>query len=244
MNKIKYITIAIFSCAILFFAVKFYYGKKIKELTNIILSAENTIKIKDGIVIKKTVELQNLKNNLDSSNEQISKLIFAANKLKADLIYANQLNVIIKDLEGKLKAVQSTDQKHPGRKIVEFSGNLKNFNVDGWTKTDPPESFIKINQIKPIKLSVGILKNKSNIYSTVVTSEDDVEIDVNTATIDLKMNEHWYNKIYISANVGFYDNANSIGLSYKFNDRIIIGAMCTVSNMKNCSMSTMYKVIR
>ncbi len=208
----------------------------IADLTTKLAENEKTVEIKDGLYATKVVELKGLTKLLEGSSSEITALKKQLSDSNAQLLTTQQLVVTWKKAyQGALASTQTTIPPDNGanpteRKRVDFSGDLGPIHASGHTLTDPPETDLTIQQIRPLKLTVAVAKNKDGTWSSYVTSsEPDVGVDVTLAGVDQKIiDPTWKQRIWLDFDGSFLGGFSSrAGLSYHF-DRWSIGPSCSV----------------
>lgn len=211
---------------------------EVSELVQNLSAQGKTVEVYQGLYSSKVIELKSVLALLDTSQKEVATLKKHLEDSGAKLLTTQQLVVKLKKAyEGALAAnqvEQPVDPENPAviRKKVEFAGELGPMGVRGFTITDPPEAFLKIEQIRPLVLSVSVAQNKDKTWSSFVTSSDnDVQVDIVLAGVNpLLLSPKWYQRIWgeVGASV-LGDPAGSVGLRYT-GDRYSIGVSCYATN--------------
>ena len=225
--------------------------ERVTELSIKLATAEETIEISSGLyatVLKENESLNTtiiaLLSSNDFKDEQIKALSKQLEESDGKLLIANVLVLKWKKAyEGAVNATQTdepTDQPDtPVRKRVDFEKDFGYIGVTGHTITDPPEGFVSIKQLRPLKLAIAISKNKDGTFSTyVVSSEDGIEVDIDASGIDLgvvKEKISWRDKTRIDFEVQPFGELNfGAGISYDLK-KSSIGLSCSIDKDENWS---------
>lgn len=258
----KYIPKVIWTLVILAFLglvmqVGYNWGKRksadrAAQLAAELSKATETIELTTGLYSKSVVTIQDLTVLLDTSRSEVKALKAHLEEAKAKLLITEQISLRWKEAyEEALKANQTEEPpEEPGgtpRKKVAFEGNLGPVHASGHTLTDPPEAFLKLEQVVPLILTMNLVQNRDGTWTTFVTSSDenmDVKIDV-AGVNPLVLSEKWYQKIWVELGAGFLgDPSGSVGLRY-YGDHWSFGAECTAwQTGNNCGGSIGYRIFK
>ena len=116
--------------------------------------------------------------------------------------------------------------------------------VSGYTLTNPPEASVKIEQLKPLIITVSIAKNRDGTWSSYSTSSDDnINVSVRLAGVNTKiLSQTWKQKIWLNTGINLLgDKSSYVGMSYKF-DRFSFGVHCGTD--KNCGIDLGFRVFK
>lgn len=241
MSKISYIilTIAVIVSAFVGFKISEAYQKnKIADLSEKLATFGETIEIEKNLYAKKVAEIKDLNSIIDG----IAGLKKQLENSKAELLVHQKLAIKWKKAyEAILKATQvDVDPTSPGvvRKRIDFAGKLGPINATGYTLTDPPEAFLKLEQVTPLVVTVSVAQNKDGSWSSLATSSDDnVSIDIELAGVNpLILSPKWYQRIWVGASASpIGDTSAGIQIGY-FGDKYSLGATCSASinGYKSC----------
>ncbi len=209
---------------------------QVADLTTKLAESEKTVQLKDGLYATKIVEESNIQNLLDGSRKEVEALKKQLSDSQAQLLTTQQVALKWKQAyEASLKSQQSDGGKGTGpdgqpteRKRVDFAGDLGPIHATGHTLTDPPESYLKLDQTRPLILTVSVAKNKDGQWQSYVTSsEPNIDAQVNLGGVDPGVTSPtWRERIWLD--VGFAaigGQGGQVGLSYHF-DRWSLGAFC------------------
>jgi hypothetical protein len=200
------------------------------KLLNELAARDKTIEIADGVYQKQTQVIADLKSLLDNSDQQVHSLTEQIEKRDQEIITLNQVAVRWKKAyEGALNAQQEpVDPTVPVppecrqlRTKVDFDKDFGYIKVTGHTVTNPAEGYVKVEQVRPLRLTMALTRGEDGKWNTFVSSsEDNVAVDVSISAIDLKkLKQKWYERFGIYGNVaggsGFY---SAIGLSVDIGD--------------------------
>lgn len=231
----KYIAIALF-VGIVVFMVKMYLDKealkdRVADLHNEIAQTSKTIEIQKGVFQKATSELSDLEEILDSiargskqDREKIEKLMKELDKRNEDILNVTRFALMWrKPYEGEAEAnqlvVPPEKEGDPERKKVEFQKDFGYIGVNGFTLTDPAYSWVKVEQKRPLKVTLALSQDKRGRWNTyATTSEDNVAVDIEVASVNPKvLDKKWYEKISVDTSLGVGSGiVASAGLSYDF----------------------------
>jgi len=199
------------------------YESRITELQNAVAQRDVTIETQKGVFQKLTLQSKDLSSLLDSKDEQIQLLQKELKKGKEELLTANSLVVRWKKAYEAQVAGHQTEVPPvvPGgivRKKVEFEKDFGYIGVSGFTLTDPPEATLKVQQNRPLKLSVAVSQDKDGTWkSRATSSEENMAIDITLAAVNPWLLEpRWYENIGLSVDLGGGTGfLAGVGASYK-----------------------------
>jgi hypothetical protein len=216
---------------------------EIADLKTELAKTHDTVMVKEGLYVTEAVKTFKLQALLDTSRAEVASLARELDDMKAQLLTTTQISLGWKKAyEEALKAQQTeeppTDPGGVPRKRVEFEGNLGPIRATGHTLTDPPEAFLKLEQVTPLLLTVSVAQNKDRTWSTFVTSSDpNVDVKVNLSGVNpLVISPKWYQRIWMDLGAAALgDPAGYLGLSWR-GDRFSVGGMCYASggSMNGC----------
>ncbi len=214
---------------------------------------EKTVEIKDGLYATKIVELNGLQKLLDSKEPEIAALQKQLNDSKAQLLTTQQLVVTWKKAyEGAVNAHQTDGGKSPidstiERKRVDFDQSFGPIGVNGFTLTDPAEGFVSIKQLRPLKLTVAVAKNKDGTWQSYVTSsEPTMQVSVALSGVDTGVvSPEWQQRLWLNAGVDVLgDKRATLGLSYNF-DRMSVGVSCSAGSLTSgCGITAGFRLFK
>lgn len=232
LTKLHLVLTGSFAALLVFFAIyavskQRSYEKKIVELQNVAASKDQTIELKDGLYHKLTLQNDNLQKLLSSKDKTTKDLLEQIRKGKQDILAVNEINVGLKhQLEELKNATQTTVPGQPGkpdRTKVDFHDDFGVVRVDGWTITNPAQSWVRLSPGKPLRLTLAVSQDKDKAWHTYVTTDDDrFGVDIHLAAVNPYLfKPHWYEGIGITTGLGVGSNQSglgalvSVGLNYK-----------------------------
>lgn len=173
---------------------------ELARLRNEAASKDQTIEIQKGVYSKLSLETEDLRKLLKSKDEQVESLLGQVRKNREDLLAANQLVLKWKRAyEGAVdSANQSTpDTTHPERLRVDFAKDFGYIGVKGWTLVNPPEAWVSVKQLKPLKVTVAVSQDAHQQWHAYATSSDDnTEVEIALAAVNPHILEpKWYENI-------------------------------------------------
>lgn len=191
----------------IFFSIeKSANAAEMARLRNEIAARDSTIEIKEGLYSKLTVEASDMKKLFDSKDAEVKSLLAQVKQGHEELLVANQLVVKWKKAyEAKGPAREEpVPPAEPGgveRTKVNFESTFGAFRVSGYTLTSPGESFLKLEQLKPLVLTFGVSQDKTGAWRAYAASNDsNSAIDVKVSAVNPYMFEpKWYERIEFSA---------------------------------------------
>ena len=233
------------------------YGKSTEEKKTAQLAVElsrskETLELTRGLYTKEVVKYHDLSNLFTQKGAEIDALKEQLKKTDAKLLVAEQVSLTWKKAyEAAVKAIQTEEPPEeeggPTRKRVDFEGNLGPIKATGHTLTDPPQAFLKLEQVVPLVLTMTMAQNRDETWSTFVTSSDpNVDVKINIAGVNpLILKEKWYQRLWLEAGATFLgDPAGRLGLHYQF-DRFTVGADCTAWQTGNgCGATVGYRIFK
>lgn len=199
------------------------YEKELASLRNEVASKSQTIETQKQVYTKLAQESKKLQDLVDTQNSEVRRLQDQLNKQGEDLLTANQLVVKWKKAyEGKANSGQ-VDIPDPGnpsivRKKVEFNRDFGMIGVTGWTLTDPPEAWVKVEQLKPLEITLVVSQDADKKWHTYATSSDEnTAVDIKLASVNPHVLEpRWYEKIQLNTNLGVGGDGALVGLGVSY----------------------------
>lgn len=224
-----------------------------QELAQKLASSEKTVEVQKDLYAKTVIQVTNLVSALHDEDGQLSALKKQLNETGDRLATADQL--VIKWKKAYEGAVKATQTEQPGvdpdgtgpeppivRKRVDFSEDWRYIGVHGYTLTDPPEGYVVVEQLRPLKLAVGLARGKDGQWRAYVkSSEEGVAVDINLAAVDegvLLPKKTWRDRLWVDGVVGFLGTPSAgVDVSYRF-DKISLGVGCNVQDStESCGIS-------
>ncbi len=209
--------------------------KEIQDLSLQLTRSQETIEIEKGLYATTIIELKHAESLLDGSRGEVALLKKQLDKTGAELLTAQQLTIKWKKAYEAALAASQTEEPDPDpqpgdpvRKRIDFSGKLGPILATGHTLTDPPEAYLKLDQVDPLILTVAVAQNKDGSWASYVTSSDsEVDVKVNLAGVSPQiLSQKWYQRIWLDLGAAALgDPGASVGLSYR-GDRYSVGATC------------------
>jgi hypothetical protein len=228
-------------------------NNEISVLATQVAQNEKTIEIKNGLYATAIVQMDGLTKLLDTKQAEVAELKKQIDDSQTQLLTTQQLVIVWKKAyESALNVHQtpagpSPDDPKIVRKRVDFEKDFGPIAVNGFTLTDPPYGFISIKQMRPLKLTVAVARNKNGTWNSFVTSsEPTMSVDVVLAGVDTGvLAQTWKQKIWLDIGTDFIGEKRiSAGLSYHF-DRISLGAQCSVmSNGNGCGLTLGFRLFK
>lgn len=201
------------------FYVKAASDRKLTDLQNQIAERDKTIEVSKGVFERQAKDIEVLKSLSDAKDKQVSALKKQLDSAKQDLVTATTAVLKWKQAYEGLANATQTDQKD-GRVRVDFKKEWSFIEAEGYTLTNPAEAYIKVQQTKPLKLTIAIARDKQGKFYAYATSSDaNVDIDIQQAAIDTdKFKESWYQKIGVSLALAASGDVfgSHVGLTYRF----------------------------
>lgn len=188
------------------------------DLINQLIEKEKTIQINEDIYQRSTMQLQNL---LTETANYSKKLAAELDKEHQKVVTLTEVSAYWKHAyEGLVNATQDppdntdvppecVDSCTKIRTTVNFDKNFGYIKVSGHTITNPPEGYVKIEQVRPLKLTIALSQGSDGRWKTTVkSSEDNVGVDVGFSAIDTyHFKEKWYEKIDLVGSIGIGERA-------------------------------------
>lgn len=218
MNKIldfvkKYVLFGLMLAicgAIIWGAIKKHnYEKQILQLQNTIASNSKTVEDQKGLYEKLTIQTGDLKSLLNAKDTQIQELNNQVKQDKDQLVSVTTSVVTWKKAyEGLANAkettVPPTGTNTASRERVDFDAKFGYIEASGYTLTGPPEAYVKVQQNRPLKLTVALAQNKDKTWKTYATSsEENVSVDIAVAGVNpLVLEPRWYEGLDVNAQLG------------------------------------------
>jgi hypothetical protein len=184
--------------------IKRHYDSEMARLRNEVAVRDETIEIQKGVYSKLALETDDLKSLLNSKDAEIKGLLAQVKKNKEDLLAANQLVVYWKKAyEAKGSGTQTETPGENGvvRKRVDFKKDFGAIGVTGWTITDPAEYSLKVEQLRPLQITLAVSQDASGAWHSYATSNDENSaVDIKLAAVNPYLLEpRWYERIQFNA---------------------------------------------
>lgn len=203
------------------------YEAELARLRNEIASRDQTIEVQKGQFSKLTLELKDVQDALNKSDQKVKDLLVRLDKANQDILAANQLIIKWKSAYEGLANANQTDVPGDGgvvRKRVDFSRSFGLIDVSGYTLTDPAEAFVRVEQVRALYLTLVLSQDESGAWHTDVTSSDDnTAVDISVAAVNPHFFEpRWYQRLGLSATLAGgmagtgFGMLFGVGVSYQF----------------------------
>jgi len=236
LDKIKKYAIVGLVALVMVAGVYFYIQKRsyqntIIDLHNEIALSSETVEVQKGLYKKATAQIDNLEDSLKAiealheSDETIIKALRKEIKNRDEKILA--VNRVAAKWKSAYEAEAAAHQEEippnpedptiPGRTKIIFDKDFGYIGVSGYTLSNPAYAWVKVQQNRPLYLTLAITQSKDKRWNTYVTSsEDNVEVDINVSVVNpYILDRKWYEDISIDLGVDFYDSViASVGASY------------------------------
>ena len=189
------------------------HDDEIRKLTNAISIQAETIEISKDVYEKQSVEIKTLNGLLKTSSEANKRMLEEIEKRELKIASLNQLVVYWKKAyEGAVEATEeeegevSPDCQVECSKVrtkVTFQKDFGFIRVDGHTLTHPPEGFVKVEQVRPLRLTLAVVQDSAKKWSAIVSSsEENVGVNIELSSVDPFINKQkWYQKIGVGTTV-------------------------------------------
>ncbi len=210
---------------------KYQYEKELAELRNELASKAETIEIHKGVYEKLAYETKDLQDLLDQKDVQLKSLAQELKKRNEELFSTNQLVLKWKKAYEALATATQTEEPPevpggPARARVDFTHDFGYIGVNGYTLTNPATAFVKVQQNRPLRLSLTISQDKDKRWHTYTTSsEENVGVDIAlTAVNPWILKPKWYEKVHVDMGLasGTVMDASaalvSLGLGYRIGE--------------------------
>lgn len=226
----------------------------IASIATELASSEETVEITKNLYAKKVHENEGLLESLEKmkreGDAEVAALVDQLKRAEQRILTLNSLVVKWKSAyEGLLETTQTEEPGEDGtiRKRVDFKKDFGYIGVTGHTLTDPPEGFIKVEQLRPLRLTLVVTKNRNGTWSSLVSSsEDNVGVDIDVTGIDLSViKPKWYQRIWGEVGLDpLGDQSVSAGLSYQL-DTWSLGAECRLGRESNgCGLRAGFRIFK
>lgn len=175
------------------------HQRELTRLRNEVANRDSTIEVQKGVFSRRSLEIGDLKTALDSKDTQIVGLLAEIKKGHEALLTANQL--ALKWREAYQAVGKGTQVEVIGegasRKRVDFAKGFGTIAVSGWTLTDPPEYSLKVEQTKPLILTLALSQDTTGAWHSYVTSDDSNTIaDIKVSAVSPYVLEpRWYQRL-------------------------------------------------
>src|ERR1035437_2103067 len=176
---------------------------------------DKTVEEQKGVYEKLAVQTADAMSLLDTKDQQIAGLQTQIKQAGEKLDNAVSVGLTWKQAyEGAANATQTTPAPtKPGEVVVngrirvDFSKDFGYLGVSGYTMTTPPEAWISVKNLRPLKLTVALSQSKDGAWHSYATSsEDNVSADIIVAAVNPSLrDEHWYERIGFVGDLGLGD---------------------------------------
>jgi hypothetical protein len=218
-----------FLMALIISALLLYHGFKVRQYQNTVVKLQNEAALKDktieeakGLYEHLTIQSSNVQGQLNSKDVQISELENQIAHGHEQLDSATSIALAWKQAYAGLAQAKQTQVKPPAgsppstvdRLRVDFSKTWDFIGASGYTLTSPPEAYLKIEQLRPLKLTLAVSRGKDGAWHSYVTSsESNVNADISVSVIDPNIRkEKWYSRLGIQGGLGVGTTSTGLGL--------------------------------
>jgi cell division protein FtsL len=199
------------------------------DLQNQLAAKDKTLEEQKGLYTKLTLQESNVQSVLDSQDKQIQELKEQLKSSGQQLLDATQTSLTWRHAyEGIAKSTQSTVVSPPtgpgstgtgtsvSRARVDFDETFDYIGVTGYTLTNPPEAYLKLTQLRPLKLTVASAQDKTGAWHTYVTSsETNVQADIVVSAVNPYLEEpKWYEKLALRGDLGVGSTSAGAGVLF------------------------------
>lgn len=178
------------------------------ELLNQIAFKDKTVEEGKGTYTKLELQLQNVQSVLDQKSVQVQDLEAQVKKDGQDIQSATSVSLKWKQAyEASVAASQSTvppQNGQPERKRVDFSQDFGYIHTTGYTLTDPAYAWLKLEQTKPLTLTMAVTQGKDKTWRAYVTSSDsNMSADIVVSAVNPDINTiRWYERLSVIGQIG------------------------------------------
>lgn len=206
-----FLMVILFVGLIGFVVQKRSWRKEVTNLQNQLALSAKTVQEKDGLYEKLTVQTTDLQGLLNSKDAQIRALEQQVKSDRGQLVSVSQaVTTWKKAYEGLATASQtgipsSTNQPTAeGRVKVEFQKDFGYIGVSGYTLTNPAEAYVRVQQNRPLKITVATAQAKDGSWRTYTTSsEENVAVDIEMAGVNpFVLEPKWYEGLELQGQLG------------------------------------------
>lgn len=227
--------------------------KTIAELATELATSEKTVEISKNLYAIKTREVKDLVSALEAlkgkSGEEIARLKDQLKRAEQEILTLN--SVVVRWKKAYEAAVEASQTEEPGegetvRKRVTFTKDFGYIGVSGWTLTDPPEGYVKVEQLRPLRLTLAVTKNRNGTWSSLVTSsEDNLAVDIDVSGVDLSViSPKWYQRLWMGVEAdALGDLGAGVSLTY-VSDKWSLGAACRAGQSNSCGLTAGFRLFR
>lgn len=213
---------------------------------------QKTVEVMDGVFEKMSLDLSQRPTTIHDISAGQSEQIKALDKRLQDLDAraAALMEVVVsqrqKRVTGTAHATQAVEKPsapgNPERRRVDFDLELSRFRVSGHTLTDPAESILTLEEVRPLKLGIAVSRGKDGKWRTDVSTEDGSKADVRLSVVDEKaISGGWRDRLSVVLAAGAFPNQTaSVGLLY--GNKIAVGPFCQVSpDSSSCGVTMTWR---
>jgi hypothetical protein len=220
---VKYVAVGLFVAIVVLLAFGKIkgcaYENELRVLRNTVADKDRTVEEQAGVYRRLAAEQEQLQSLLSDKDTQLLALKDDLKKSGETLLTANSIALQWKKAyAGLANATQRPDDA--GRIQVDFSKNFGYISVDGWTKTNPAEAFVKVQQERPLRVTLVVGQNSDGLWESHATSsEENVSLDIRLAAVNPRMlADKWYEKIGVNVDLGIggVGFLGGVGVSYGF----------------------------
>lgn len=190
------------------------------DLLNQVALKDKTVEEVKGVYEKRALEEHNVQAVLDAEKDQ--QLVALKDQLKkAGEQLDNATSVGLKWKQAYEGLATATEKPVPdptpakpgvtlaGREEVDFDKDFSNgfIHVSGYTRTNPAEAFVSVQNMRPLKLTLAISQDKQggwHAYTT--TSEENVGADIVVSAVNPSLRDtRWYERLGLIGSLGLGD---------------------------------------
>lgn len=181
------------------------FASKIRDLQNALALQSRTTEIDAGVFERLSVRTHELQGFLDGGTVEIDRLRSQLKERDQRLLAVDKLVVKWrKDLTGEAHAQQTISPEGHGSARVDFTEDFGYIGVEGYTLTDPPYAWVRVQQKRPLTLTLAVSQGSDGSWrSSVSSSEENVQVDIALSAVDPYILEpRWYERIGVDVALG------------------------------------------
>lgn len=180
------------------------HDSELEGLRGEVASRDKTIEAQKDVYEKLAYDNRFVRDLLGTRNEEVVRLKRLLEKRGDELLAAVESSVKWKKAYEAAAEARETRDPATGRVRVDFEKDFGYIGVRGHTLTSPPEAFVRVEQNRPLRLTLVVSQAPTGEWrATVASSEENVSVDVGLAAVDPRVLEpRWYERIGLNASLG------------------------------------------
>jgi hypothetical protein len=210
-------------------------------------SLDKTVEVAPGVFERGAIEAKI--DELESVSDSMRDLTARLESVNRRALAISEVLLTQKKVEGRAPARQVVERKKDPetgaeveRKRVDFSMDLSYYRISGHTVSDPAESYLVLEQVRPMPIIVSVSRSKDGKWYTDVKTDEGVRADVKLSVVDKKtVTGGWRESISVGVSGGVYPDP-SVSVHALYGKNLALGPFCGLSEgAASCGVMALWR---